>query len=183
MTAPVRHRLRRWLLAACLAASVPLVVRAGGVAAELRRDRLAADTYQRGVVAQMAGRLDEAAEAYQATLAISPRAVEAYGSLAEVEFKRGRVDDAVRAYRQLLAIYPYTYVASLYREVGVMELRARRPQDARGDLAQAVALDPGDWLAHYFLGHAYKQLGETSSARAAWRRVTMLHPEYRPAYE
>ena len=179
----MRQRMRRWLVAACLVASLLLLSRAGEVAAELRRDRHAAAAYQRGTMLQVAGRLDEAAGVFREVIAISPVAIEAYGSLAEVEFKRGRIDEAIQAYRWLLAIYPYTYFAALYREVGLIELRAGRLQDARADLIEATAINPDDWLAHYFLGQANRHLGDVGSARTAWQRVVVLKPDFQPAYE
>ena len=183
MSERLRVGIRWWLVAACLAASLLPLWRSGEVAAELRRDRLAAAAYQRGIVLQVAGRLDEAAGAFRKVIAISPMAVEAYGSLAEVEFKRGRITEAIQAYRRLLAIYPYTYVASLYREVGLIELRAGRLKDARADLIEATAIDPNDWLAHHLLGQANYRLGDVESARTAWQRVVVLKPDFQPAYE
>lgn len=183
MSDRVIRDLRWGLLAACLAAAVSLGWWWPEVAAELQRDRRAAAAYAQGSTALMAGRYDAAAAAFREVIAISPVAVEAYGSLAQAEFKRGRTAAAVAAYRRLLAIYPYTYIGVLYREVGVIELRGGKDGDARRDLQQAVALDPTDWLAHHFLGHAYHRLGDTAPARAAWRRVIALNPRYEPAHE
>lgn len=179
----LRSRIRVWLIGACLVASVPLLWRAPEVAADLRRDRRAAEIYQRGAGLHMSGRYVEAAEAYRAVLEVSPRAIEAFGALADVESRLGRVDEAVAVYRRLLAIYPYSYVGALYREVGLIELRAGRFSEARRDLAQAVELDPQDWLASYLLGHAHRRLGDRAAARAAWMHVVALYPDYRPVHD
>lgn len=180
---PMVWRVRMWLLVACLAAVPAVAWRAVAVAADARRDRLAAAAFQRGSAMQLEQRYDEAAVAFREALAISPNATEAYAALGEVEFKRGHVDEAVQAYRQLMAIYPFAHVAELRRQVGLIELRGGRPEAAVQDLREAVTLDPQDWLAYHLLGHAYSRLGDVRSARAAWERVLSLNPDFQPSRE
>jgi len=158
-------------------------MRARDVAAELHRYRLAADALTRAGALYTQGRMKAAAAEYRDAIALAPYMVDAYGGLAEAEFKQGHTDQAVQAYRALLAIYPYTHFGELYREVGRIELRSGRLSDARRDLEQAVTLDPRDWSAFYFLGHAQRQLGDRLAARAAWQRVLQLRPDYQPALE
>lgn len=177
------QRIRRWLLAACLAACLPLLIVAQDVAAELHRYRLAAEAYERGSSLQMQGRLDDAAAEYRKVISLAPHAVEAYGSLASLEFRRGHADEAIQIYRSLLASYPYSHHAIVYREVGLMELRTGRFVDARGDLERAVTLDPQDWVAYFLLGHTYRRLGDRPAAKDAWQRVLELRPGNEPAQE
>lgn len=132
---------------------------------------------------QFERRYDEAAAAFLEAIATSPRATDAFAALGDVEFKRGRIDEAVQAYRDLMATYPYTYLAELRRQVGLIELRGGRPAAAVEDLRQAVLLDPDDWLAYHLLGHAYYGAGDHGSARAAWERALALNPEFQPARE
>lgn len=183
----MRHQthfqIRRWLLAACLVALLPLGWRAQQVAAEIQRERAATALYAEGLRHYLAGRYDEAAGFFRQVIAVAPLAADAYSSLADAEFRRGDVDAAVQAYRRLLAIYPYTFVGLPYREVGFMELRAGRWTDARADLEQAVTLDPQDWHAYYLLGHVHRRLGDLEAARRAWRHVLTLRPGYQPAVE
>ncbi len=176
-------RIRRWLIAGCLVAVVPLAWRAGGVATELLREREAATAYRWGTVLVNGQRFEEATFAFRRAITLSPRAPEPYRSLAEAEFKRGRIDEAVAAYRQLIAIYPYTYYSTLYWEVAIVEISAGRMQEARHDLLQAVAVDPNDWRAFYFLGIVNRQMGDIAGAQAAWLRVVALQPEYEQAHE
>jgi len=168
-------------MVACGIAALIVAWRAPDIVAQLRRDRLAEALYLRGGELQMQGRYAEAAAAFRDSFTTSARATGAYVALGDVEFKRGRTDEAVAAYRQLMATYPYTYVAELYRQVGLIELRGGRAEDAARDLQQAVTLDPDDWLAFHWLGHAYDRLGDRRSARTAWSRVLTLNPEYLPA--
>ncbi len=177
------RRLRWALVAACLVAAVPLAWRVGDVLAEADRGRVAAEAFQRGVPLLDAGRVDEAAGAFQVAVAYAPKNPEAYLRLAEAEFKRGRIDDAVGAYRRLMAVYPFTYVSLLYWQLALLEMNAERPTEARDDLLQAVALDPNEWRPYYFLGIVYRRLGDVSSARTAWQKVLALNPENRDAHE
>ncbi len=177
------RRMRWWLVAACLASSVPLVWRASEVAAELHRDRLAAAAYDGGTALLYEGRFEAAAMAFREAISFSPKEPEPYRSLAEAEFKRGRIDAAVNAYRQLTAIYPYTYYSTLYWEIAIIEIHASRLKDARRDLLKAVAIDPDDWRSHYLLGIVYRRLGDASGARAAWQRVLSLQPDNPHAHE
>lgn len=181
MTTALSARLRRWFIAACLAALLPLGWRVQEVAAELQRERHATALYREGIALYLRGQYAEAAEVIRRVTVLAPLAVDAYGILAEAEFHRGDVDAAVQAYRSLLRIYPYTYVGELYRELGFLELRSGRLPGARADLEQAVTLDPRDWHAYYLLGHVYRRLGEPDAARQAWQRVLSLRPDYQPA--
>jgi tetratricopeptide (TPR) repeat protein len=174
-------QIRQVLIVACVATIPLLVWRDTGAIAQTRRDRLAEAAYARGVAAQMDGRYDAAAAEFRDALALSPRATGAYTALGDVEFRRGRTDDAIAAYRQLMAIYPFTYIAELYRQVGLFELRGDQPEAAVRDLRQAVTLDPEDWVAFYWLGHASARVGDYASARASWSRVLLLNPDYPPA--
>jgi tetratricopeptide (TPR) repeat protein len=174
-------RVRQVLIVACVATIPLLAWRGTGVVAQTRRDRLAEAAYARGVAAQVDRRYDAAAAAFREALALSPRATGAYTALGDVEFRRGHTDEAVAAYRQLMAIYPFTYIAELHRQVGLFELRAGRSEAAVRDLREAVTLDPEDWVAFFWLGHAYARGSEYASARAAWSRVLVLNPDYPPA--
>lgn len=176
-------QIRRWLMAACLVASLPLVSRANEVVADLKRDRLAEATYQRGLELASQGRFDDAAAAFRTVIAMVPMAATPYVSLAQVEVSRGQLNEAIDVYRRLLAIYPFTYHANLRHAIGVVELRAGYLEDARRDLLEAVTLDPTDWGAYYFLGHAYERLGRTVEARAAWRRVVAKRPDFYAVYQ
>jgi len=148
---------------------------------QLRILRLAARTHMQGSLLQARGRLDEASMAYRRTVEILPSAFYAWHDLAQVELQRGRFDEAASAYRGLLRAYPFKYTAALYREVGFVELRANRLELAHQDLLQAVALDPNDWLAQYYLGHVYRRLRNLTAARAAWQRTLTLRPGFEPA--
>lgn len=175
--------VRIWCIGVCLAAALPAAWRGLDALEAMRQDRRAEAAYGQGVILQLAGRYDEAAEAFRQAMALSPRSSAAQIALGEVEFRRGRYDEAVDSYRRLMSAYPYAYVAELHREVGIIELRAGRPEEAAQALAEAVVLDPGDWLALHLLGHAHARRGDREGARAAWEGVLRLNPAYHPSRE
>lgn len=180
---------RRQLIAACLLASFPALWRIGDAWEALQRQRLATAEYGRGEQLRAAGRLAEAMQTFRTAVeygpaapgASVPNATERYESLADAQFRLGLIDESITTYRQILKVYPYKYFSRLYRNVGLIELRAGRPRVAREDLYRAVALDPGDWLAYHLLGHALAASGDTQGARAAWTRVLTLNPGFQPA--
>jgi tetratricopeptide (TPR) repeat protein len=171
------------MLACCLVALAGMLWRGGELAAELSREREAFHAYQRGSELLAGGQRAAAVEAFREALALAPKAVEAYGALAEAEYRQRHFDQAIDAYRRWLAVYPYTYMGVLYRDLGLIELRAGRSLDARRDFEEAVRLDHADWLAYYWLGHAYRRLGLVQDARAAWQQVVRLNPQFAPVYE
>lgn len=175
--------LRNALILACVIAALPLWWRAEDVFAEVKLERRAAGLYSQGVTLHLKGRSAEAAHLLRQAIILAPFAVEAYGALADAEFRQGRLNEAIATYRRLLEIYPYMYYGGLYREVGMIELRAGRNAEALDDLTRAVTLDPSDWHALYLLGHAQLRLGERAGAHRAWRRVLELRPDFAPAYE
>lgn len=174
-------RWRVWLVSACLLAAVPAGWRVGDVLDDLKRDRLAQAAYARGEELREAGQLVEATAAYRTALEYAPDVPLLYEQLADTQFRLSRTDDAVETYRKILKVYPFSYYPALHRGVGLIELRAGRPREARADLTQAVALDPTDWLSYFLLGHALAELRDYRGARAAWMRVLDLNPDFQPA--
>lgn len=168
--------LRRFLIAACVLATIPLVWRATDVAAEVRRERLAEIAIERGSALFEAARYAEAADAFRLAVANAPKNPTAYQRLADTEFKLGRIDDAIAVYRTLVAIYPYTYVALFYWEVAMIEMAGARYGPARADLLTAIELDPTEWRHYYFLGITYLRLGDLTKARTAWQHAMILNP-------
>lgn len=175
--------VRRFLIAGCLLASALALWQLGDVRASLQRDRLAADAFARGMELETAGLRADAVAAFQLAVSYGPADADLYELSALAQFRLGRIDDSIETYRRLLRAYPYAYVGALYRDVGLIELRAGRVDAAREDLLRAVELDPVDWLAYHLLGHARKRSGDLIGAKEAWERALDLNPGFQPARE
>lgn len=98
---------------------------------EVLRARAAQENVAAARRAAQAGRLDEAARAYEQAIAASPESAFLIRDLADVELRQGKTDEALARYRTALQIDP-SDVASRMRIAEVL--------DARGDLEGAMAL-------------------------------------------
>jgi cytochrome c-type biogenesis protein CcmH len=90
--------------------------------------------------------------------------------LAPVLVKLGRFDDAARAYRKVIAYAGET--ASLRADLGAAIAGTANgivTADAKNEFERAVALDPKDAKARFFLGMAARQDGRTADAVKIWK--------------
>lgn len=172
---------RRLLVATVLLASLPALWRLGDVREALWHEQLVVAAFDQGQQLQASGRLAEAVEAFQTAVRYADLDPELYEILAMAQSRLGRIDDSVATYRHILRDYPHAYNAVLYRNVGLIELRAGRFRAARADLLKAVSLDSGDVLAFHLLGHTLAALKDFAGARDAWTRVLELNPGFQPA--
>lgn len=86
----------------------------------------------------------------------------------------GRLDEARRAYEQALAASPES--AFLYRDLGLVELRAGALDAALGHLRRAVEADPEDVRAWRAIAEAAEKSGQVLEAIVAMERVVALDP-------
>lgn len=106
-----------------------------------------------GQAYDIAGRNDEAAEAYkQATLA-KPDDPGYYNNLGNVLARAGKIDDARAAYSKSAELDP-TKAAMAWRNFGISLYNAGRLKDAVEPLKKATDLDPKSAQAWYLLGAA-----------------------------
>jgi tetratricopeptide (TPR) repeat protein len=86
----------------------------------------------------------------------------------------GRLDEARRAYEQALTASPES--AFLYRDLGLVELRAGALDAALGHLRRAVEADPEDVRAWSAIADAAEKSGQLLEAIVAMERVVALDP-------
>ncbi len=114
---------------------------------------------------QQAGRLEQAAEAYERFLALVPASWEAHSNLGVVYAQLGRHEDAVREYREALASQPHQ-VAVRYN-LALALYKAARVGDAADELQRVLETAPGHPNAPLLLADCHLQLGH-------WKEVIAL---------
>jgi cytochrome c-type biogenesis protein CcmH len=117
----------------------------------------------------------------EARLAASPNDGVGWEVIAPVYARLGRFDDAVKARKQALLLNGAT--ARREADLGEAETAAADgivTAEARAAFEQAVALDPKEAKARYFLGLAAEQDGRNAEAAALWRAMLAEAPAGAP---
>lgn len=99
----------------------------------------------------LAGRNDEAAQAYQQAANLKPDDPGAYNNLGNVLAKAGKIDEARAAYTKSAELDP-TKAAMAWRNFGISLYNANRLGDAVEPLQKSAALDPNSAQTWYLLG-------------------------------
>lgn len=139
---------------------------ARGNASESTRRRL-------GLILSETGQAREAVEILK-TFADSedPEALNAYGiALADV----GRVSDSVQQFQKVLTVDADNPIA--YQNLGIVALRARQPERARGYLVKALERNPKLPLALNTLGVIEAEAGNAAAAIDLWTRAIDADPQ------
>jgi len=111
----------------------------------------------------------------------NPRNGQGWELLAPVYLRLGRFDDAVKARKQALRLNGAT--ARREADLGEAETAAANgvvTAEARASFEHAVALDPKEAKARYFLGLAAEQDGRNDDAAALWRSMLAEAPNGAP---
>ncbi len=117
----------------------------------------------------------------EAHLAQSPDDAAGWEVIAPVYLRLGRFDDAAAAWRKSIALRG----ESAAREAGLGEALVAAANgvvtdDAKQAFAKAVASDPNEAKARYFLGLADEQDGNRAAAAARWRAMLQDAPPDAP---
>jgi tetratricopeptide (TPR) repeat protein len=104
-----------------------------------------------GEAYDLAGRNDEAAQAYQQAIAAKPDDPGYYNNLGNVLARAGKIDDARAAYTKSAELDP-TKAATAWRNFGISLYNANRGADAVEPLQKSAELDPKSAQTWYLLG-------------------------------
>jgi tetratricopeptide (TPR) repeat protein len=104
-----------------------------------------------GEAYDVAGRNDEAAEAYEQAIKAKPDDPGYYNNLGNVLARAGKIDDARAAYTKSAELDP-THAATAWRNFGISLYNANRLGDAVEPLQKSAALDPKNAQTWYLLG-------------------------------
>lgn len=104
-----------------------------------------------GEAYDVAGRNEEAAEAYQQAIKAKPDDPGYYNNLGNVLAREGKIDDAKAAYSKSAELDP-THAATAWRNFGISLYNANRGADAVEPLQKSAELDPKNAQTWYLLG-------------------------------
>ena len=104
-----------------------------------------------GEAYDVAGRNDEAAQAYQQAVLAKPDDPGYYNNLGNVLARAGKIDDARAAYTKSAELDP-TKAATAWRNFGISLYNANRGADAIEPLQKSAELDPKSAQTWYLLG-------------------------------
>ncbi len=132
-------------------------------------------TFQQGVEALKAGRLEEAEAAFRRVLQQGDTHAYVHNNLAIVYQQQGRHGDAVAECRQAIRLdpsYPPPHVV-----LGGSLLALGRVAEATTELESAVKMLPRERLAREQLARAYDRAGRPSAAIDQYRALRALAPD------
>jgi tetratricopeptide (TPR) repeat protein len=118
-----------------------------------------------GEAYDLAGRNDEAINAYQQAVALKPDNAGYYNNLGNVLARAGKIDDARAAYTKSAELDPAN-AGLAWRNFGISLYQVGRMQEAVEPLTKATEVDPKNAQAWYLLGAClvasadYKQVGD-----------------------
>jgi len=121
------------------------------------------------------GRVEEARDAYLQAIALNPRRIDPYNSLAAIAAEQGRWDEAVERYTDLLEIAPD--FVDVRRSLGEAYLAVGRKEDARREWQVAIHLVPGAGRALADLCMSYYDEGVLVDAAPYCESAVRVRPD------
>jgi Flp pilus assembly protein TadD/peroxiredoxin len=124
------------------------------------------------------GYYDQAGASFQRALADDPESAEALYGLGSVYLNQQKTAEARAAFERavkLRASYPDT-LANAWNNLGLLDARAGRTEQAIGFFQQALQLSPDHVVALENLGSAYRQLKQWDDARKAFEQALAVSP-------
>ncbi|HEY3948484.1 tetratricopeptide repeat protein [Phenylobacterium sp.] len=129
---------------------------------------------QQGLTHHQAGRLAEAAQAYEQVLAADPGHFDALQFLGVQRIQTGRLDEAVELLRRAIAVR--ADAPGVFGNLANALNGLRRFEEAAHAADRALALNPSFAEAHGNRGQALRALGRLDEAAASYARAAELGP-------
>jgi protein O-GlcNAc transferase len=136
---------------------------------------------QEGLRHYEAGRLAQAAAAFERVLAADPRAHDALRLLGAIALRSGQADRAVALFQRATAVDPGNPVHA--SNLGNALAAVGRHDDALHAYATALALNPGFAEAHYNRGRVYQEQGRLADAVASYSKAIEIRPDLYVAHQ
>ena len=121
------------------------------------------------------GDLDHATTEYAAVYRDHPKDTQVEKNYIQLLILKNRLDEAAKLNDAILASNGNDNEALLYR--GQIQIRNGHPSDAAQTLQNVIKNDPASGVAHYHLGLALDQLGNSERAIEEWRDAVRLRPD------
>jgi tetratricopeptide (TPR) repeat protein len=123
-------------------------------------------------------RFEESIQAYQRSLALTPRVVSAETGIGLSDELLSRLEDAKTAYKTAIGWEaPKPHDPTPFHGLGRVLLKQNRPAEALPYLRQAVELGPKVAEAHEELGKAYSSLNQLAAAQKEIEKALELAPQ------
>lgn len=136
--------------------------------------------YVRARFFQLVKRPERALEEYRAAVAINPRLVKGWASIAYIHAKQGRFWEAERHFLEALRIAPRD--AAIQFNLGYVRGELNQHAKAIEAFKEAVKLEPGLDTAWYGMGLGHAALGEHKAAVEAFDHAARLQPMASPVW-
>lgn len=125
-----------------------------------------------GQVALGQGKLDEALAEFQHEQAVNPLYGPVYDRLGDVYLQKNQYEKAQEALNQALLLEPDA--TGPYILLGQVLLKQDNPATAITYLKRAVEMDPKNEYCHFFLGEAYRDIGNKQDAMVEFQTAAKL---------
>jgi tetratricopeptide (TPR) repeat protein len=118
-----------------------------------------------GEAYDLAGRNDDAINAYKQAIALKPENASYYNNLGNILGRTGKIDEAREAYSKSAELDPPN-AAMAWRNFGISLYQVGRMQEAVDPLKKSIEIDPKNAQSYYLLGTClvasadYKQVGD-----------------------
>lgn len=121
------------------------------------------------------GAVDKGLSEFNALMSKYPKDMGLKKVYVELLLEKGRTEEAAKRNDEILKANPSDTEGLIFKAVLLM--RAQKPADAIQILERVVKSTPENALAHYQLGVAADQMGDTSRAEQEWKQATTLKPD------
>lgn len=147
---------------------------------DLLREDSALEQVRRGVMAEQAGRLADAARFQRRALELDPNFAQAHSNLVALYGRLGQPADAERHYRAALALNPN--LAELHYNHGSVLAGQNRLDEAETAYSRVLEINPHRADALLNLGLVLERQGRGENAEAKYREAIAAQPNFRLAY-
>jgi protein O-mannosyl-transferase len=129
-----------------------------------------------GIILDLAGQHDSAAEQYREALRIKPNYVEAHANLGMALTDLKQYKQAEQEFQEALRIMPKS--SNAYYGLGTLYYREGRLEDAVTEYETALLIDPSMAETYYNLGCVRQQQGQRTIAIACFKAALVIRPNY-----